>query len=275
MPYVKNVWVDEELTEAARYNILDEADEPINTNVKIELETPVVTPGTPLTADRMNNIEEGIEDLDEVIATLPDTYVPIAAAPPVTTAVNDIQMGNGSGTWITKTLAQAVTIIRTILDAVYAPIAKGVTNGDTHNHVGGAGAAINYTDVIFTFLASGTVPAATTYSACPGKTPADATTNSLPWPEAGVLSDLSFRKGATAQPATGSLVVTLYVNNVATALTVTITNADGAAAATFTDSTHTVNIVATDRVEWRFLNNASSASAQMTGVTMKLTKQTT
>src|SRR5690349_15892481 len=70
MPYTKNVWVDEVLTEDPRYNILDEADEPINENVKIELETPVVTPGTPLTADKMNNIEEGIEANDDAITAL-------------------------------------------------------------------------------------------------------------------------------------------------------------------------------------------------------------
>lgn len=32
-------------------------------------------------------------------------------------------------------------------DATYAPLAKGVTNGDTHNHAGGDGAAIAYTDL--------------------------------------------------------------------------------------------------------------------------------
>jgi len=32
--------------------------------------------------------------------------------------------------------------VKTLLAALYAPIAKGVTNGDTHDHVGGDGAAI-------------------------------------------------------------------------------------------------------------------------------------
>ena len=46
--------------------------------------------------------------------------------PPTTTAANDFQVGDGSGNWITKTLAQVVTILRTVLDGVYAAI--------THDH---------------------------------------------------------------------------------------------------------------------------------------------
>lgn len=34
---------------------------------------------------------------------------------------------------------------KTLLDALYAPIAKGVTNGDSHDHNGGDGAQINHT----------------------------------------------------------------------------------------------------------------------------------
>ncbi len=37
------------------------------------------------------------------------------------------------------------TYLRANLDTVYAPIAKGVTNGDTHDHNGGDGAQINHT----------------------------------------------------------------------------------------------------------------------------------
>lgn len=71
MPYVKNVWVDEVLTETPPlYNVLNEADEPVLESVQIELETPVVTPGTALTADKMNNIEEGIEANDLAITAL-------------------------------------------------------------------------------------------------------------------------------------------------------------------------------------------------------------
>lgn len=39
---------------------------------------------------------------------------------PATTAANDVQVGNGGGAWIKKTLAEFGTIIRTVLDSVYA-----------------------------------------------------------------------------------------------------------------------------------------------------------
>ncbi len=45
----------------------------------------------------------------------------------------------------TNTHAQIDTFIGTTAPATYAPIAKGVTNGDSHDHNGGDGAQINHT----------------------------------------------------------------------------------------------------------------------------------
>lgn len=45
---------------------------------------------------------------------------------PVTTTLNDFQVGDGIGNWVTKTLAQTITILRTSLDSIYAAI--------IHNH---------------------------------------------------------------------------------------------------------------------------------------------
>jgi hypothetical protein len=39
--------------------------------------------------------------------------------PPTTTALNDFQVGNGSGSWIKNTVAQVVTILRSTLDSIY------------------------------------------------------------------------------------------------------------------------------------------------------------
>ena len=47
----------------------------------------------------------------------------------------------------TNTHAQIDTYIGTTAPATFAPIAKGVTNGDTHDHVGGDGATITYSSV--------------------------------------------------------------------------------------------------------------------------------
>src|SRR5690349_7420389 len=159
-------------------------------------------------------------------------------------------------------------------DSDYATAAKGVTNGDTHNHVGGDGAALNYSDTLGAFLNGAIVPGSTTHSACPWKTTTNTTTNSVPWPEAGILSDLNVRISST-QPAsgTGSLVITLFVNSVATSLVVTIAN--GSVQGTYSDSTHTVAISAGDLVRWDIVNNASGNSAAITAITMKITKATT
>lgn len=41
---------------------------------------------------------------------------------PATTAENDFQVGDGLGAWVTKTLAETITILRTSLDGIYAAI---------------------------------------------------------------------------------------------------------------------------------------------------------
>lgn len=64
-PYSKNTWVDEVLAGDSRYNILENDGTSIESNVQIELDTSVVTAGTPLTAARMNNIEAGIENVSK------------------------------------------------------------------------------------------------------------------------------------------------------------------------------------------------------------------
>lgn len=48
---------------------------------------------------------------------------------PATTAANDFQVGDGSGNWIKKTLAETITILRTALDSAYAAL--------SHTHVAG------------------------------------------------------------------------------------------------------------------------------------------
>ncbi len=50
--------------------------------------------------------------------------------PPATTALNDVQMGDGSGNWIKQTLAQLITALRTTLDTVYMAIVSPGTSGN-------------------------------------------------------------------------------------------------------------------------------------------------
>ncbi len=85
--------------------------------------------------------------LAETITILRTSLDSVYAILLASTASNDFQVGNGSGGWIKKTLAEVKTILGLGTAAYtastdYAVAAKGVTNGDSHDHSGGDGAAI-------------------------------------------------------------------------------------------------------------------------------------
>jgi hypothetical protein len=77
-------------------------------------------------------------------------------------------------------------------------------------------------------------------------------------PRAGTARNLRLRT-STAQPASGSLVITLRKNGVDTAITFTI--AAGAAAGMFTDLVNTVAYAAGDLMALKLVNNATAGSA--------------
>lgn len=87
-------WVDEVLAGDPRYNILTDDGTIIHENVQVVLDTSVVTAGTPVNAANLNALEAAV-----------------TGGAPETTAENDFQVGNGSGSWIKKTLAETLTII--------------------------------------------------------------------------------------------------------------------------------------------------------------------
>jgi len=65
------------------------------------------------------------------------------------TAINDFLVASGAGAFVKKTLAEVKTILGLGSAAYtessdYAIAAKGVTNGDSHDHNGGDGAQINH-----------------------------------------------------------------------------------------------------------------------------------
>jgi hypothetical protein len=134
--------------------------------------------------------------------------------------------------------------------------------------------AVFYSTPIGAFLGGVQVPAATTWYGAPWKATADVNQNSIPWMDSGVLNTMALRV-STTQPAAGTLVATLQVNGVDTALTVTVTNALGSPV-TVTDSTHVVVISVGDTLRWKFVNNApATASATLQAMTMKLNKNAT
>lgn len=72
MTYIKQTWTDENLIGDPRYDIHNDDGTPINENVRIGLSNDVETAGTPLTAERMNHIEGGVETASNEIAVLSD-----------------------------------------------------------------------------------------------------------------------------------------------------------------------------------------------------------
>jgi hypothetical protein len=60
MAYSKTTWQDEVLAGAERFDIKENDGTPINENVQIVLATEETTVGTPVNADNLNNIENGI-----------------------------------------------------------------------------------------------------------------------------------------------------------------------------------------------------------------------
>jgi len=65
MPYERTTWVDEILDDAEQFEILDSAGAAVDAfeelaTCKIQLETTIDTPGTPIDAEHLNNMEEGI-----------------------------------------------------------------------------------------------------------------------------------------------------------------------------------------------------------------------
>lgn len=72
--YSKNTWVDEVLAGDERYDIAEDGGTPIESNVQISLATGVTQAGTAADAARMNNIEDGIDAIDDRLDDL-DTEV--------------------------------------------------------------------------------------------------------------------------------------------------------------------------------------------------------
>jgi hypothetical protein len=59
--YTKTVWVDEVLAGAERFDIKENAGAAFKSTMQIALSTSVTTPGTPLNAANLNNLENGVD----------------------------------------------------------------------------------------------------------------------------------------------------------------------------------------------------------------------
>lgn len=65
--YTKNTWTDEVLGGAERYDIKEGGGTAFKSNMQIGLVTPVAVAGTPVNAARMNNLENGVDTLDDAL----------------------------------------------------------------------------------------------------------------------------------------------------------------------------------------------------------------
>ena len=127
---------------------------------------------------------------------------------------------------------------------------------------GGTGTTTALAHWLLQNLAATTIIALTTSYFGFGDTAAFATEASAETvlPTASTVRNLYVRT-TTAQPGTGTMVVTVRKNGAGTTLTVTI--AAGAAAGNFSDTTNSFTVAAGDRIAVQVVNNALAASAAL------------
>lgn len=70
--YTKNTWQNEILSGVEAYNIRDAGDQLLHQDARIALSTPVIQAGTAVSASKMNNLENGLDAVDNAVVTLED-----------------------------------------------------------------------------------------------------------------------------------------------------------------------------------------------------------
>lgn len=157
-----------------------------------------------------------------------------------------------------------------------APVGTAADGSSTYasrrDHIHGAGSHTHKYHVEFaTHLNFATVAAGATSWSAPFLGASASEAGQLVT-KAGTAKNLYIRT-ATAQPGTGALVLMLRVNGADTALTLNV-NA-GAGAGTYSNTSSTVAIAAGDRVAFRLVNGAGSASAQVAPIAFEIEYITT
>lgn len=136
---------------------------------------------------------------------------------------------------------------------------------DDHEH--------NYRDLLSTgFVVLPTVPAASTRYAIPFGDTLSSTGLAMIFPYAGTIKNLRFGT-ASVQPGTGSLVVTVRKGGVDTAIVATCPAGGGVNI--YSDTTHTVAVVANNYIDFKIVNNApAAASAQISSIILEFELET-
>lgn len=128
--YTANTWEDEVLTEDARYDILEDNGDAYKADMQIELVTPVATAGSPVNAARMNNIENGIDDLDDALVAGNATNEHALTAK--TTPVNgdEIKIFDSAASYVAKILTLTnlwANYLKAKADALYQTLDSDLT----------------------------------------------------------------------------------------------------------------------------------------------------
>lgn len=131
-----------------------------------------------------------------------------------------------------------------------------------------AGQSVNILHNVIAQALTGAASPTTRYHAVAGTISTLTTAYQIPLPTACTFGNFYFRI-YSAQPASGSLVLTLQKNAVDTASTITI--AAGSAIGNYTDNTNTVSFTAGDTWQIKIVQNATSGSTNLGGYSFKLT----
>lgn len=161
---------------------------------------------------------------------------------PITTALNDFQLGDGFGNWIKKTLSQTVTILLTILDTIYAPLST-----------------VSAKQMLMGSALNSNVPAASTYYILVGSVnPINALGYNMEITAPCIISSL--RMASTSlQPVSGSLEIYVLKNNIRTSITATL--AAGSGNIVITDTIHSESFNVGDLIILELKNNATAVSS--------------
>jgi hypothetical protein len=131
-----------------------------------------------------------------------------------------------------------------------------------------SGQSVNILHNVLGQTFSGAASPVTRYHSISGTISTLSTNCQIPLPTSCVFQNFYFRTYG-AQPATGSLVLTLQKNAVDTAVVITI--AAGSAAGNFSNNTNSVTFAVGDTWQIKLVQNATSLSTSLSGYSFKIT----
>lgn len=120
--YTKNTWTDEVLTGAEAYQLKNDSGVVVYSQAQIALSTSVVTPGSAVNASRMNNLENGVNGLDNLVDFQ-------QASSKVTPVDNDVLPGEDSASTYAHVKflwSNIKATLKTYFDTLYVSIASFV-----------------------------------------------------------------------------------------------------------------------------------------------------